>query len=257
MALVWDHYPNGGGELLVALKVADHADHNGDRVYPSVAAIAEYTRQSERAVQYHLRAMAKNGWLLLVKETSGKPGETRRYRVPVELIPQGVVVRVQNLHPSRVQPTAPLRVQNDAQTGATAIAPEPSVKHPSRAEARGTRLPPAWKPTPELQAWARQGRPWLDLPTVTASFIDHWTALPGARGVKLDWEATFRNWVRKERPPLGARTTGPAPVMGDCGNCGKPLTGGWTQSPKGRVCPRCHDGYMGAGWPKPELELRP
>ena len=35
-----------------------------------------------------------------------------------------------------------------------------------------------------------------------------------------------------------------------CGNCGNPLTGGWSQSPKGRVCDSCHRGYMGGIWPE-------
>jgi hypothetical protein len=31
-------------------------------------------------------------------------------------------------------------------------------------------------------------------------FRDYWSAVPGTRGVKLDWEATFRNFVRTEKP---------------------------------------------------------
>lgn len=35
----------------------------------------------------------------------------------------------------------------------------------------------------------------------------------------------------------------------NCGNCGKPITGGWSQSPKGRACDPCWRGYMNGGWP--------
>lgn len=28
-------------------------------------------------------------------------------------------------------------------------------------------------------------------------FMDYWRAKAGAGGVKLDWNATFRNWLRK------------------------------------------------------------
>jgi hypothetical protein len=31
-------------------------------------------------------------------------------------------------------------------------------------------------------------------------FKDHWAAQAGRAGVKADWFATWRNWVRKERP---------------------------------------------------------
>ena len=28
-------------------------------------------------------------------------------------------------------------------------------------------------------------------------FVDYWIAQPGQKGVKLDWDATWRNWMRK------------------------------------------------------------
>ena len=31
-----------------------------------------------------------------------------------------------------------------------------------------------------------------------SAFIDYWIAIAGARGIKRDWNATFRNWVRNE-----------------------------------------------------------
>ncbi|MGR9087307.1 MAG: hypothetical protein ACU841_09570 [Gammaproteobacteria bacterium] len=33
---------------------------------------------------------------------------------------------------------------------------------------------------------------------VFARFRDYWIAQPGAKGRKLDWQATWRNWVRSE-----------------------------------------------------------
>jgi hypothetical protein len=29
-------------------------------------------------------------------------------------------------------------------------------------------------------------------------FCDYWKGRPGAGGLKLDWDATFRNWIRNE-----------------------------------------------------------
>ena len=37
----------------------------------------------------------------------------------------------------------------------------------------------------------------LDLRREHSRFVDYWTAAPGQRGVKLDWNATWRNWTRK------------------------------------------------------------
>ena len=44
---------------------------------------------------------------------------------------------------------------------------------------------------------------------VAAAFKDHWIAQPGVKGRKTDWEATWRNWVRKE-PALRAGGSSPA-----------------------------------------------
>jgi hypothetical protein len=33
---------------------------------------------------------------------------------------------------------------------------------------------------------------------VAEKFKDHWSAQPGRAGSKLDWQATWRNWVRNE-----------------------------------------------------------
>ena len=67
MSLVFDHYPRGGGELLTALALADHADHQGQNVRPGIASLARKTRQSERTIQHHLARMRRDHWLLPVR----------------------------------------------------------------------------------------------------------------------------------------------------------------------------------------------
>lgn len=80
---------------------------------------------------------------------------------------------------------------------------------------RGTRIPSPFVITPEMVEWARKECPSLNHKTVTDAFVDYWTACPGARGVKLDWVATWRNWMRREatsgktaRPEGPTRGTG-------------------------------------------------
>lgn len=79
MNAVFERYPNGGGEMLLALALADHASDDGTRVYPSIKALAEKTRQSERSVQYQLRAMEASGWLILVNSGNGGRSQNREY----------------------------------------------------------------------------------------------------------------------------------------------------------------------------------
>jgi uncharacterized protein YdaU (DUF1376 family) len=67
-----------------------------------------------------------------------------------------------------------------------------------RTATRGARLPADWKPNAELVAWSKTERPDLDLRKVFEEFKDYWSSVPGSKGVKLDWDATWRNWVRKQ-----------------------------------------------------------
>ena len=42
------------------------------------------------------------------------------------------------------------------------------------------------------------GLPQIDLKLSADTFQDYWPAQPGADGLKLDWRATWRNWVRND-----------------------------------------------------------
>jgi hypothetical protein len=68
----------------------------------------------------------------------------------------------------------------------------------------GSRLPDNF-PTDVEISWCRQKRPELDAFELRDKFRDFWCAIPGAKGRKTDWPATWRNFVRKEfapyRPP--------------------------------------------------------
>lgn len=72
--------------MLVALKLADHADDDGSHIYPSIKYIAAKTRQSPRAVQYQLRRMQQSGFLILVAHAGGGRGKAREYRISREWI---------------------------------------------------------------------------------------------------------------------------------------------------------------------------
>lgn len=70
-------------------------------------------------------------------------------------------------------------------------------KHQSTAPA--TRLPNDWTPSPVEIEFCRKNRPDLNPDEVADEFRDYWISVPGAKGKKLDWTATWRNWVRKQR----------------------------------------------------------
>lgn len=82
--------------------------------------------------------------------------------------------------------------------------PRTNVDAPA-APARGTRF--ALETMPEdWRAFIVKERPDLSADATFSQFRDYWVAVPGAKGVKLDWLATWRNWVRNQtaRPGLKA-----------------------------------------------------
>lgn len=77
--------------------------------------------------------------------------------------------------------------------GALEPLPPPETK-PAKKEKRGTRLDLKELPEP-WERWAEEKAPDLDPKAAFEEFRNYWIAVPGAKGVKLDWFATFRNSV--------------------------------------------------------------
>jgi uncharacterized protein YdaU (DUF1376 family) len=51
----------------------------------------------------------------------------------------------------------------------------------------------------EWGQWCRKKRPELNPRETFDAFRDYWIAQPGSKGLKADWLATWRNWVRNTR----------------------------------------------------------
>ena len=73
---------------------------------------------------------------------------------------------------------------------------ERTAKQPT---ARGSRLPQDF--IPDL-SFAKQTCV-QDATEEFARFKDYWIAQPGQKGVKTDWQATWRNWCRNAKQPHG------------------------------------------------------
>ena len=72
---------------------------------------------------------------------------------------------------------------------------------PKREQQRGSRLPDKIKNIQDWVNFCQTERPDLVFDKVYSQFRDYWIAQPGQKGVKLDWEATWRNWVRRQSAP--------------------------------------------------------
>lgn len=73
---------------------------------------------------------------------------------------------------------------------------------------RGCRIPEDFSVTSKMVTWARSRCPDVDGRRETEKFINYWTSTPGAKGLKLNWEKTWMNWMMSadERLPRHLRS---------------------------------------------------
>jgi hypothetical protein len=78
------------------------------------------------------------------------------------------------------------------------VQPEEPAK-PKATAARKTKIPSPFLLTVEMRSWAVDSAPGVDLKTETEKFVDYWRA---EAKTKADWQATWRNWIRKAQQDL-------------------------------------------------------
>jgi len=103
------------------------------------------------------------------------------------------------------------RYQDDAPETETETETEAEKETETKTEAeaktqRGTRLPADCILTTEWSDFCKQQRPDLVAGKVFDEFRDYWIAQPGQKGVKANWGATWRNWVRNQRSITSYKT---------------------------------------------------
>lgn len=204
MNAVFERYPNGGGEMLLALALADHAHDDGSRIFPSVEQLAEKTRQSVRSVQYQLRRMQECGWLILVNAGNGGRKMHSEYRISLEWIKGAEIAPIEkgandntngasddtkgcNPRQETVQPIAPpYNRHRTINEPSLVVADAPKAK-----ACRATVLPSDFMPNETAEKMADELG--LSIAAEQAAFEDHHSA----KGTTFkDWQAAFRTWLR-------------------------------------------------------------
>lgn len=67
----------------------------------------------------------------------------------------------------------------------------------SKKQACATTLPEGWVPDRHVIDQMREEHPSIDLRAEHMKFTDYFNSVAGQRGRKRDWNATWRNWIRK------------------------------------------------------------
>lgn len=107
---------------------------------------------------------------------------------------QGANVRELFVTPTRPDPTRTSYGSNKSVSAASGAAPK-----------RATRIPDDFAVTDDMKTWFAANCPGVDGPREHDKFVDHFTGAAGSKGVKADWPATWRNWMRRAADDLNGR----------------------------------------------------
>lgn len=212
----------------LGLLLATYADgpdgEDGANIHPGIDRLATETGQAEKTVRRQLNQLRDTGWITRTKRTNKRRGNADVYRLTVpDQVPQEThdggssgerpyrspmtgtegggerpyrspvsSVPVTHDHPPTQGPTQ----QNTPLRGVA------RTREPRRP---ATLVPEDFTVTPQLQAWAVEHAPDVNLPWETDKFLDHWRADASTRAWKRDWVAAWRNWMRKAQQDADER----------------------------------------------------
>jgi hypothetical protein len=127
-----------------------------------------------------------------------------------EINSNGVTNGVTN-GPVTVSPTRPdpflKELPSEVPSQSVASLPPSNAKAPKRAQ----RIPDDFQPSREMVGWAAERCPGVDGRRETEKFKNYWRAKSGRDATKLDWPATWRNWMLNaaDRGPSGRASPTP------------------------------------------------
>lgn len=199
VTVVLHHSQAEGTAKLVLWGIANH--HSDQGAWPSIATLAKYANIKERRVQQIIRELAASGEIAI--EEQGGYGQqqykTNRYLILLTC-PADCDGTLQ--HKTGVQSVTIRGAISDAQgcnlesSGVHSTAPEPNKNLKKNLMLTSYRLPDDWQPKENDILLMKEHFPSIDLKLETHAFRDYWRSVPGARGKKADWDATWRNWIR-------------------------------------------------------------
>lgn len=168
-------------EKMVLMCLADYANDDGENCWPAISTIARKCSKGERTIQGAIKWLAAEGYLIAQE----RPGRSTAY----------------HLNPRKIcTPAKSAPPQKTAQTPADSAPKPPRTTNTNTRGAGAMRLPPDWQPKP-LPADVAEGVACWKAGAIEremARFRDWAASAPGSKGVKSDWDATWRNWLRRK-----------------------------------------------------------
>ena len=122
----------------------------------------------------------------------GKQGESAgEARVPESGIRESRIRESDTLKKTNTKENQPKEHQGEEKPQAELAIPTP------KKQTRATTLPEGWVPDKRVIDQMRAEHPNIDLRAEHMKFTDYFNSVAGQRGRKRDWNAAWRNWIRK------------------------------------------------------------
>ncbi|CAE6946267.1 hypothetical protein R69608_05538 [Paraburkholderia nemoris] len=230
MTLVWERFPRGGSDMLVALALADWCNDQGLSLHPSIRAIAVKCRLSEWQARRIVHQMISDGLLEIVgNHFGGAPGASRQYRFRLDLLtPSAGATPSAHASPTPsagATPSTGDRAGTHARDGwhpctetasthasLTVIEPSidvrdtsdvPATEKASKKRACKKSIPEDFGISESVRKWAKaQNFNQLD------QRLEHFVGYAKANGKKyVDWDAAFMNAIRGDWAKLNRQPT--------------------------------------------------
>lgn len=166
------------------------------------AELARYADVSVRMVPAALEMMASLGMVVIDGDVIRLPNFTARQFESDDVTARTRAHRERSKEQGRNVPT---NVRRNTPETETETETEQKGSGPRK---RGTRLPDEWVPDQRVRIEMAEQFPHVNLRLAHDKFVDYWRSQPGAKGVKLDWNGTWRNWIRREAERTPTRTNG-------------------------------------------------
>jgi hypothetical protein len=218
MTQVWEHYPRGGSEMLVALALADFCNDAGESLHPSIHTIAEKCRLSDWQARRIVHQMLDSGLLEVIgNQFGGAPGMSRQYRFRLDLLTTGAHATpgadASPTPSADATPSAHARAGIHARdgwhpctstpsTGASLTIIEPSITtidtskaSPRKSvKAKKTELPENFAVSNSVREWAGKNNFGLLDEHLEAFCL----SVKAGGYTYADWDAAFKNAIRKD-----------------------------------------------------------
>jgi len=166
-----------------------HCDNTGS-CFPHISTIADETGQGNSTVRKHLAALEKDGYITRERQRyeSGFLGGYRYF------------MQCSNRALGDI-PTA----QIDNSYRSNQADNKDQLKTNINSKKRAHRLPDGWIPPDNLtEFYLERGLTPEIVKDEYDSFCDYWRSIDGPKARKLDWVATWRNWIRRSYKIKGA-----------------------------------------------------